>query len=122
MSPTSFFKKVGRGLQRGAGEFTNAVGKGAGSVLGGAAMKYALQAAPMMVMRTGGHIPGKRNKAVPIIAHGSEYVLPDLRPLVVRTRTLNPRISPPTFPPVRRYKKTCNPKNNLAMNFIYLSR
>lgn len=76
MGATSFFKKVGRGLQRGAGEFTNAVGKGAGSVLGGAAMKYALQAAPLMVMRTGGHIPGKRNKAVPIIAHGSEYVLP----------------------------------------------
>ena len=24
----------------------------------------------------GGHIPEKRNKAVPIIAHGSEYVLP----------------------------------------------
>ena len=39
-------------------------------------MKYALQAAPLMVMRTGGHIPGKRNKAVPIIAHGNEYVLP----------------------------------------------
>lgn len=76
MTATSFFKKVGRGLQRGAGELTNAMGRGAGTVLGGAAAKYALQAAPLMLMKTGGHIPGKRNKAVPIIAHGSEYVLP----------------------------------------------
>ncbi len=76
MSPTSFFKKVGRGLQRGAGEFTNAVGKGAGSVLGGAGMKYALEAAPLMLMKTGGYVKGSRNRAVPAILHGGETVLP----------------------------------------------
>lgn len=76
MGPKSFFKKVGRGLQSGAGQFTNAVGRGAGSVLGSAAAKAALEAAPLMLLKTGGRVPGKKNKAVPIIAHGNEYVLP----------------------------------------------
>ena len=34
MTAKSFFKKVGRGLQSGAGNLTNAAGKAAGSVLG----------------------------------------------------------------------------------------
>jgi hypothetical protein len=76
MGAKSFFKKVGRGLQSGASQFTNAAGKGAGQVLGSGIAKYALEAAPLMLMQTGGHIPGRRHKAVPIIAHGSEYVLP----------------------------------------------
>ena len=76
MTIKGIFKKVGRGLQSGAGQLTNAAGKAAGGVLGSAAAKYALEAAPLMLMQTGGHIPGRRNKAVPIVAHGSEYVLP----------------------------------------------
>jgi len=76
MGAKSFFKKVGRGLQSGASQFTNAAGKGAGQVLGAGLAKYALEAAPLMLMQTGGHIPGRRHKAVPIIAHGNEYVLP----------------------------------------------
>jgi hypothetical protein len=77
MTAKTFFKKVGRGLQNASGKFTNAVGSGAGQVLGSAAAKYALEAAPaLMMLKTGGHIPGKRHKAVPIIAHGSEYILP----------------------------------------------
>lgn len=76
MGAKSFFKKVGRGLQSGAGQFTNAVGRGAGSVLGSTLAKTALEAAPLMLLKTGGRVPGKKNKAVPIIAHGNEYVLP----------------------------------------------
>ena len=76
MGAKSFFEKVGRGLQSGAGQFTNAVGRGARSVLGSTLAKSALEAAPLMLLKTGGRIPGKKNKAVPIIAHGNEYVLP----------------------------------------------
>lgn len=76
MGPKSFFKKVGRGLQSGAGQFTNALGKSAGSVLGGAAANYALEAAPLMLLKVGGRVPGGRNKPVPFIGHGSEYILP----------------------------------------------
>ena len=83
MTAKSFFKKVGRGLQSGAGQFTNAAGKAAGGILGGAAakslasyMSTAAQEAAVMMLRTGGHIPGPRHKAVPAILHGSEFVLP----------------------------------------------
>ena len=76
MGAKPFFKKVGRGLQSGAGQFTNAVGRGAGQVVGSTLAKSALEAALLMLLKTGGYIPGKRNKAVPIIAHGSEYILP----------------------------------------------
>ena len=41
MTAKSFFKKVGRGLQHASGDFTNAVGKGAGMVIGTAAGKAA---------------------------------------------------------------------------------
>ena len=76
MGATSFFKKVGRGLQTGVSHLTNAAGKAAGGILGGAAANYALESAPLLLLQTGGHIPGRRNKAVPAILHGSEYVLP----------------------------------------------
>lgn len=76
MTAKTFFKKVGRGLQSGAGKFTNAVGSAAGGVLGKTAMTYALDAAPALLLKTGGHIPGPRHKAVPAILHGNEYVLP----------------------------------------------
>ncbi len=76
MGAKSFFKKVGRGLQSGAGQFTNAVGRGAESVFGSALAKSALEAAPLMLLKTGERIPGKKNKAMPFIAYGNEYVLP----------------------------------------------
>ena len=75
MTAKIFFKKIGRGLQSGVGKFTNAVGSGAGGVLGKTAMTYALESAPLL-LRTGGHIPGPKHKAVPAILHGNEYVLP----------------------------------------------
>ena len=76
MGAKTFFKKVGRGLQSASGQFTNAVGRGAGTVLGSAAAKYALEAAPLMLLKVGGRVPGGRNKPVPFIGHGSEYILP----------------------------------------------
>ena len=77
MTAKSFFKKVGRGLQSGAGNLTNAAGKAAGSVLGKAAATYAMEAAPiLMAFRTGGRVPGKKGKAIKIVAHSGEYILP----------------------------------------------
>jgi hypothetical protein len=77
MTAKSFFKKVGRGLQSGAGNLTNAAGKAAGGILGKAAATYALEAAPaLLAFRTGGKVPGKKGKAIKIIAHSGEYILP----------------------------------------------
>lgn len=77
MTAKSFFKKVGRGLQSGAGKLTNAAGTAAGSVLGKAAATYAMEAAPaLLAFRTGGRVPGKRGKAIKVIAHSGEYILP----------------------------------------------
>lgn len=76
MGAKTFFKKVGRGLQSGTGQFTNAAARGAGQVLGSAAAKYALEAAPLLMMKTGGYVKGPRNKAVPAILHGGETILP----------------------------------------------
>ena len=77
MGAKSFMKKVGRGLQSGASQFTNAAGKGAGQVLGSGLAKYALEAAPaLMMLKVGGRVPGGRNKPVPFIGHRSEYILP----------------------------------------------
>lgn len=77
MTAKSFFKKVGRGLQSGAGNLTNAAGKAAGSVLGNAAATYAMEAAPaLLAFKNGGRVGGKKGKAIKIIAHGGEYVLP----------------------------------------------
>ena len=77
MTAKSFFKKVGRGLQSGAGNLTNAAGKAAGSVLGKAAATYAMEAAPaLLAFRTGGRVPEKKGKAIKVIAHSGEYILP----------------------------------------------
>jgi hypothetical protein len=87
MTIQSFFKKVGRGAQRGVGQFTNAAGKAAGGILGGAAAKglvgylsaaapEAAEAAPMLLLKTGGYIRAPRNKEVAAFLHGGERVLP----------------------------------------------
>ena len=87
MTTKKFFKKVGRNLQRTTGEFTKQAGRAAGGILGAAAGKAILsgltaaapeaaEAAPLLLLKTGGYIPGPRNKAVPAILHGGERVLP----------------------------------------------
>ena len=76
MPAKKFFKKVGRGVQSAIGEGAKSVAKGAGNVLGTAAAKYALEAAPLLLMKTGGAVKGGRNKAVPAVLHGGEFVLP----------------------------------------------
>lgn len=86
MTAKTFFKKVGRGLQRGTQALTTQAGKAAGSVLGAAAGKAILsgltaaepaaEAAPLLMLKTGGYIRAPRNKAVPAILHGGERVLP----------------------------------------------
>ena len=77
MTAKTFFKKVGRSLQNASGATTKAVGVGAGTVLGKAAATYALEAAPaLLAFRTGGRVPGKKGKAIKIVAHSGEYILP----------------------------------------------
>jgi len=87
MAVKKFFKKVGRNLQRTGGEITRSTGKGVGGVLGAAvgsrilaglttAAPVAEEAAPLLLLKTGGYIRAPRNKKVPAILHGSEYVLP----------------------------------------------
>lgn len=83
MGAKKFFKKVGRGIQSGIGEGYNEFSKGVGKVLGPAAAAamisaapYVMAAAPVVALKTGGRIPGGRNKPVHFIGHGSEYILP----------------------------------------------
>jgi len=76
MGTKKFFKRVGRNIQSSLGEGTKAIAKGAGTVLGTAAAKYALEAAPLLLMKTGGYVPGSRNMARKAILHGGETVLP----------------------------------------------
>ena len=77
MTVKSFFKKVGRGVQSGIGNMTKAAGGAAGAVLGKAAGTALLEAAPaLLAFKTGGRVGGKKGKAIKIIAHGGEYVLP----------------------------------------------
>ena len=87
MTAKTFFKKVGRNIQRTGGELTRAAGKGAGGILGAAAAKSLLssltaaapeaaEAAPLLLLSTGGFVKGPRKKAIPAILHGQEYVLP----------------------------------------------
>ena len=87
MSPKSFFKKVGKSVQGGFGQATRAFGGGAGIVLGKALGKQILssltaagpevaEAAPLLLLSTGGFVKGPRKKAIPAILHGQEYVLP----------------------------------------------
>jgi len=78
ISAKKFFNKVGSGLEKGVGEFSKAVGKGAGQVIGSAAGKYVAEAAPLALMafKTGGLVKGKKGKAMKAIVHGGEYILP----------------------------------------------
>jgi len=87
MGTKKFFKKVGRNLQRTGGALTTSAGKSLGGILGAAAGKailsglttaapFAEEAAPLLLLKTGGRVSGGRNKPVPVILHGSEYILP----------------------------------------------
>jgi hypothetical protein len=87
MGPKKFFKKVGRNLQRTGGALTTSAGKSLGGVLGAAAGKAILsglttaapvaeEAAPLLLLKTGGYIPGPRNKPRLAILHGGEHVIP----------------------------------------------
>jgi hypothetical protein len=77
MTAKSFFKKVGRNIQSASGALTKEAGKAAGAVLGKAAATYAMEAAPaLLAFKTGGRVPGKKGKAIKIVAHSGEYILP----------------------------------------------
>ena len=88
MGPKKLFKKIGRNIQAGGGQLVRAAGRGAGGVLGAAAGKAILsgiatygpevaeEAAPLLLLKTGGRVPGGRNKPVNFVGHGSEYILP----------------------------------------------
>lgn len=77
MGTKKFFKKVGRGVQSSIGEGSKSFGKGIGSVFGAAAGQYAVEAAPaLLMMKTGGYVPGCRNCPRKAILHGGETVLP----------------------------------------------
>ena len=76
MGTKKFFKRVGRNIQSSLGEASKSFGKSVGGVLGSAAGQYALEAAPLLLLKTGGAVKGGRNKAIPAVLHGGEYVLP----------------------------------------------
>lgn len=83
MTAKSFFKKIGKSVQGGFGQATKAFGGAAGQVLGKAAGQKLLSAlatqaeeGAVMALKTGGRVPGGRNKPVMFVGHGSEYVLP----------------------------------------------
>jgi hypothetical protein len=76
VSAKKFFNRVGSGLEKGLGEFSKATGKAAGAVIGSGIAKYAVDAAPLLLFKTGGRVPGKKGKAMKAIVHGSEYILP----------------------------------------------
>ena len=87
MPAKKLFKKIGRNIQAGGGQLVRAAGRGAGGILGAAAGRQILaglttaapvaeEAAPLLLLKTGGRIPGGRNKPVNFIGHGSEYILP----------------------------------------------
>lgn len=87
MGTKKFFKRVGRNLQQTSGELTKQAGRAAGGILGAAAGKALLsgltasapemaEAAPLLLLKTGGYIPGPRNKTRFAILHGQETVLP----------------------------------------------
>lgn len=87
MGTKKFFKKVGRNIQRTGGALTTSAGKSLGGVLGAAAGKSIVSAltaaapeleasAPLLLMSTGGFIPGPRHKPKLAILHGQESVIP----------------------------------------------
>ena len=87
MTIKSFGRKFVHGIEHAGDSLAKASGKAAGSILGGAAanslMGYmsaaapvAAEAAPMLLLKTGGYVKGSRNKPVTAILHGGERVLP----------------------------------------------
>jgi len=76
MGTKKLFKKLGRNIQSSLGEASKSFGKGIGGVVGTAAGQYALEAAPLLLMKTGGYVPGSRNTARKAVLHGGETVLP----------------------------------------------
>ena len=84
MTATSFFKKIGRGLQNGVGNAVGEFGKVAGGLAAKAGADF-LTAAPaletagevgLVALRTGGLIRAPKGKPIRILGHGQEYVLP----------------------------------------------
>jgi len=79
-------KKTGRSIQAGGGQLVRGAGRAAGGVLGAAAGKAILSGiatygpevaeGAAIALKTGGRVPGRRNKPVHFIGHGSEYILP----------------------------------------------
>ena len=86
MGPKKFFKKVGKNIQAGGGQLVRAAGRGAGGILGAAAGKAILSGlttygpevaeGAAIALKTGGRVPGGRNRPVNFVGHGSEYILP----------------------------------------------
>ena len=87
MGTKKIFKRIGRNIQRTGGEITRGAGKGIGGVLGAAAGQQILagltaaapevaEAAPLLLLKTGGYINVPRNKTRFAILHGGETVLP----------------------------------------------
>lgn len=87
MTIKRIFKKIGKNIQQVGGGLTKSLGKGLGGILGVAAGKSLLssltaaapeiaEAAPLLLLKRGGRVPGRRNKPVLFVGHGSEYILP----------------------------------------------
>jgi hypothetical protein len=86
MTIKSFGRKFIHGVEHAGNALGNAAGKAAGGILGAAAGKAILSGiasygpevaeGAVMALKTGGRVPGGRNKPVHFIAHGSEYILP----------------------------------------------
>jgi hypothetical protein len=93
----NFFKKIGRGLQKGVGNFVSSAGSELGKVTGGAlgalgASKFlpiAEEVAPLAMFKTGGRIKGERGQPIKIIAHAGETVLPlNVKPTLSQKRVI----------------------------------
>lgn len=87
MGPKKLLKKIGRNIQAGGGQLVRGAGRGVGGILGAAAGKAILsglttaapvaeEAAPLLLLKTGGRVPGGRNRPINFVGHGSEYILP----------------------------------------------
>jgi hypothetical protein len=86
MSPKGFFRRVGHSFEKAGSSLLNAGAKATGGILGASAGKAILSGiasygpevaeGAVMALKTGGRVPGGRNKPVHFIGHGSEYILP----------------------------------------------
>ena len=70
----SIGQEIGSGLAHafGAGKRSESASRNIGGEIG----KYAAEAAPLLFFEAGGVVPGPRGKAIKVIAHGGEVVLP----------------------------------------------